>query len=89
MAEALAMKEAVFCSNMMLELGFDESFDSVPLYIDITSVLYATGNRTYSPRAKHIALRCFSVHELVEGGKGSIHYTSRARISWQTWARSA
>ena len=25
-AAALTMKEAAFCSNMMLELGFDESF---------------------------------------------------------------
>ena len=34
---ALAMKgEAAFCSNMMLELDFDKSFGSVPLYIDNT-----------------------------------------------------
>ena len=38
-AEALTMKEAVFCSNIMLELGFDENFGSVPLYIDNTSTL--------------------------------------------------
>ena len=73
-AEALAMKEAVFCSNMVLELGFDESFGSVPLYIDNTSALYVAGNRTYSPRAKHVALRYFFVQELVEEGKVSIHY---------------
>ena len=70
----LAMKEAVFCSNMMLELGFDKSFGSVPLYIDNTSALHVAGNRTYSPRAKHIALRYFFVQELVEEGKVSIHY---------------
>ena len=73
-AAALAMKEAVFCSIMMLELGFEESFSSVPLYIDNTSALYAAGNRTYSPRAKHIALRYFFVQELVEEGKASIRY---------------
>ena len=56
-AEALVMNEAVFCSNMMSELDFDESFGSVPLYIDNTSVLHVAGNHTYSPRAKHIALR--------------------------------
>ena len=40
---ALAMKEeAVFCSNMMLELGFDKRFGSVPLYIDNTSVTVLT-----------------------------------------------
>ena len=57
-AAALAMKdEAVFCSNTMSGLGFGVSFGSVPLYIDNTSVLHVAGNRTYSPRAKHIALR--------------------------------
>ena len=40
---AMAMKEeAVFCSNMMLELGFDKSFGSVPLYIDDTSATVPT-----------------------------------------------
>ena len=33
-AATLAMKEAVFCSNMMKELGFGTRFDSVPLCID-------------------------------------------------------
>ena len=68
-AVALTMKEeAVFCSNMMSELGFGESFDSVPLHIDNTSALHIAGNRTYIPRAKHIALRhYFFVQELVEG----------------------
>ena len=57
-AMALTMKEeAVLCSNTMLEQGFGESFGSVPLYIDNTLALHVAGNRTYSPRAKHIALR--------------------------------
>ena len=43
MGVALAMKEeAVFCSNMMLELGFDKSFGSVPLYIDNTTATVPT-----------------------------------------------
>ena len=42
---ALTMKKAVFCSKRMLELGFDESFGSVPLNIDDTSVLHIAGNR--------------------------------------------
>ena len=33
-AAALAMKEAVFCSNMMLELGFGSIFNTVPVYLD-------------------------------------------------------
>ena len=76
-AAALAMKEAVFSSNIMLELGFNESFGSVPLYVDNTLALHVAGSRTYSPRAKHIALRYFFVHELVEEGKVSIHYVKR------------
>ena len=74
-AAALTMKEeAVFCSNMMSELGFGESFGSVPLHIDNTSALYIAGNHTYIPRAKHIALRYyFFVQEMVEG-KVDTHY---------------
>ena len=67
-AEALAMKEAVFCPNMILKLGFGESFVSVPLYIDNTLALHIAGNRTYSPRLKHIALRYYFV-EIITGGR--------------------
>ena len=75
-AAALTMKEeAVFCFNMMSELGYGESFGSVPLHIDNTSALHIAGNRTYSSRAKHIALRYyFLVQELLEEGKVSVHY---------------
>ena len=68
---ALRMKKAVFCSNMTLE---HESFGRAPLFIDKTSALHVAGNRTYSPRAKHVALRYLFVQELVEEGKISIHY---------------
>ena len=80
-AVALTMKEeAVFCSNTMLKLGFDESFGSVPLYTGNMSALHVAGNRTYSPRAKYIALRYyFFVRELV--GKISIHYVRQERGS--------
>ena len=73
-AAALTMKEKVFVSNIMPGLGFKEGFGSVPLYIDNTSAFYVVGNRTYSPRAKHIALRYFFVQELVEEGKITIHF---------------
>ena len=78
-AAALAMKdEAVFCSNSMSGLVFGESFGSVPLHIDNTSALHIADNRTYIPRAKHIALRYyFFVQELVEG-KVSIHYVKKS-----------
>lgn len=73
-AAALAMKEAVFCSNMMVELGFRGDFGQVPLYIDNTATLHVIGNRTYSSRTKHIALRFFYIRELVKDGIVSIHY---------------
>ena len=71
---ALAMKEAVFCSNMMKELGFGTRFDSLPLYIDNTSVLQVAGNRTYSSRVKHVALRRFFIQELVKEGRNTVKY---------------
>ena len=73
MVAALTMKEAVFCSNMMKELGFGTRFDNVPVYIDNTSTLHVAGNQNYSPRVKHVALRLF-VQELVKEGRISIHY---------------
>ena len=73
-AAALTMKVAVFCSNMMLELGFKEGFGSVPLHTDNISALHVAGNRTYSPRAKHIALRHFFVQGLVEESKITIYF---------------
>ena len=46
-AANLTMKEeAVFFSNMMSELGFGDSFGSVPLHIHNTSALHIAGNRT-------------------------------------------
>ena len=73
-AAAMTMKEAAFCSNMMA-LGFGESFGIVPLYVENTLALDIASNRTYSPRAKPIALRySFFVQELVGEGKVIIHY---------------
>ncbi|CAN0444133.1 unnamed protein product, partial [Ascophyllum nodosum] len=48
----------------------------VPLYLDNTSTLHVAGNRTYSSRAKHIALRYFFVQELAEEGMITIHYVN-------------
>ena len=73
-AAATAMKESLFCRSMMMELGFTQGFRSVPVYIDNTSALHVAGNRTFSPRAKHIALRCFFVQESVKVGKITIHF---------------
>ena len=76
MAAATAMKEPLFYKNMMMELGFTEGFRNVPVYIDNTSALRVAGNRTFSPRAKHIALRYFFVQELMKEGKVTIHFAT-------------
>ena len=65
-ASALVMKEAVFCSNMMTELTFGKAFGHVPLHIDNTTTLHVFGNRAFSSRTKHIALRFFYIRELKE-----------------------
>ena len=69
-----AMKESLLCRSMLMELCFTEGFRSVPVYINNTSALHVPGNRTFSPRAKHIALRYFFVQELVKEGKITIHF---------------
>ena len=56
---AHASKEAVDLSSMMAELGFGKLFEIVPLFGDIAGALHITGNRTYSSRTKHIAMRFF------------------------------
>ncbi|CAB1096530.1 unnamed protein product [Ectocarpus sp. CCAP 1310/34] len=73
LAAALTMKEAVFCSNMMTELGFGQQFGQVPLYINNTATLHVIGNQAYSSRTKHIALLFFCVRELVKEGAITIH----------------
>ena len=71
-ASALAMKEAVFCSNILTELGFGEDFVKVPLHCDNTATLHALENRSFSSRTKHVALRFFFIRELVSEGRISI-----------------
>lgn len=74
-AVALAMKQAVFCSNIMKELGFVTLFDSVPLlYIDFTLALLVAGNWTYSSRVKHMALRYFFTQKLIKESRIAINY---------------
>ena len=68
-----SMKEAEFCSNMMKELGFGTRFD-VTLYIDNISALHVAGNRTYSSRVKHVALRYFFIQDLVKEGRIDVKY---------------
>ena len=59
---------------MLTELGFGKEFAQVPLYCDNTATLHALGNRSFSSRTKHIALRFLFIRELVTEGNISIHY---------------
>ena len=58
----------------MPELGFEEAFKCIPVHIENTSALYVAGNKTYSSRVKHVALRLFYVREIIQEEKISIHY---------------
>ena len=81
---ALAMKEeAVFCSNMMLELGLNKGFGSVPLYIDDTS---ATVPTFLAQSISHggIVFSCKNWRR----ARSASSTSSRARVSWRTWAPS-
>ena len=81
MAAATEMKESLFSRNMMMELGFAEGFRSVPVYIDNASAMHVAGNRTFSPGANNIALRYFSVQELVKEGKSPSTSSRRSNNS--------
>ena len=72
-AAAVTLKKAVLCNNMMQELRSKDGFDRVPLFIDNTSALHVAGHRTFSTRAKPIALTYF-VQELVQEGTITIHH---------------
>ena len=71
---ALAMKEVIFCTNIMTEVGFGSEFSSAPLYIDNTTTLNVTGNQTFSASTKYVALRFLYNHELKKEENISIHY---------------
>ena len=48
----------------------------MPLLCDNTLTLDALGNRSFSSRTKHIALRYFCIRELVSEGRININYVS-------------
>ena len=73
-ASALAMMEAVLCSNMLTELGFGKEFSQMPVYSDNTATLHALGNGSFSSMSKHIALRFFFIREVVTEGRIFIRY---------------
>ena len=73
-ASTLSIKEAVFCSNMLTQLGFGKDLAKVPLYCNNTATLHAVGNRSLASRTKHIALRFVFIAELVSEGRIYIQY---------------
>ncbi|CAM9689311.1 unnamed protein product, partial [Sphacelaria rigidula] len=73
-AGAIAIKEAVYCSNMIIEMGCGSSLNTVPIYLDNIATLQVIANRIFSGRTEHVALRFFFMRELVESGKITVHY---------------
>lgn len=65
--------KAPYFSNSMTELSFT-SFSSVPFNCDSTGALHVAGNSMCSSRIKRSALRAFFNHDLVKGGKITIHH---------------
>ena len=61
----------------MMELGCKGEFESVPAYIDNPSVLHVAESRSFSLRAKQIALVYFFMQELVKEENANIHYVKR------------
>ena len=61
---------------MLTELRFGMEFEQVPLHIENTVTLHVIGNRAFSSRTKHVALRLFYICELVTENKITTHYTS-------------
>ncbi|CAM9264784.1 unnamed protein product [Laminaria digitata] len=72
-AVTLGMK-AVYCAGMMKSAAALGSVLCVPTHIGNTSAFHVTGNKTYSPRVKHVALRFFYVREIIQECKISIHH---------------
>ncbi|CAM9671511.1 unnamed protein product, partial [Sphacelaria rigidula] len=58
-AGALAIKEAVYCSNMIIEMECGSSVNTVPIYLDNTATLRVIASHIFSGRTKYIALRFF------------------------------
>lgn len=55
-AAALAMKEVVFCPNMMTDMGLKEDFKTVQLFVDNPFTLFVIGNKTYGAHTKQGAI---------------------------------
>ena len=66
-------REPVYFCHSLMELGF-KTFSSVPINSDSTGALSMAGNAMLSSRTKHIALRFFSVRELIKRNKITLHH---------------
>lgn len=72
-ALAQASKEAVYLSNMLGELGFNQ-FNTVPIVCDNTASLSLAANGSFSSRTKHIALRFALLRLYVDNDKIRLHH---------------
>ena len=64
---------------MLTELGFGKEFEQVTLKIVNTATLHVVGNRAFSSRTKHIALRFFYIRELVKENMQNVNWRGTRR----------
>lgn len=69
MAAALAVKDAMICSNIMTEFRSEAEFDGVLLYSDKTASLHVIDIRTFNACTRHAVLRFLHIHEMVKEDK--------------------
>lgn len=66
-------KEAVYLSNLLLELKFD-NFKPISIKSDSSGALSLAANSMFSSRTKHIALRFFFLRELIKRRRITVHH---------------
>lgn len=85
-ATGMAVREATFYVNFMMELGFGKASHSVSVHIDNTSTLCIADNSTYSGRTRRMALR-FYIREFVKKGRITPHYVPTASSIASIWLK--
>lgn len=66
-------REAVYLSNLLLELKFD-NFKLISINSDSSGALSLAANSMFSSRTKHIALRFFFLRELIKRRRITVHH---------------
>ncbi|CAB0041973.1 unnamed protein product [Trichogramma brassicae] len=70
-----AAKEAIFLSNLLKELGFDD-LARMTVYNDNQSAAKLASNPVFHARSKHIDIRAHFIREVLKDGKFDLKYLS-------------